>query len=105
MKMFIIDQDLELWNIIKNGPKIPVKDGPNGTKFAKTEAEFIQADLELISKNYKAINLLYCGLSIDEFNRISSRRSAKEIWDKLVVTYEGTSQLKDTKISIFLRKY
>ena len=91
MKMFIIDQDLELWNIIENGPKIPEKDGPNGTKVAKKESEYIQADLELVSKNYRAINLLYCGLSTDEFNRISSCRSAKEIWDKLVVTYEGTS--------------
>ena len=105
MKMFIIDQDLELWNIIESGPKIPEIDGPNDTKVAKKESEYNQADLETISKNYRAINLLYCGLSTDEFNRISSCRSAKEIWDKLVVTYEGTSQVKDTKISIFLRKY
>ena len=105
MKMFIIDQDLELWNIIENGPKIPEKDRPNDTKVAKKESEYNQADLETISKNYRAINLLYCGLSTDEFNRISTCRSAKEIWDKLVVTYEGTSQVKDTKISIFLRKY
>ena len=105
MQMFIIDQDLELWHIIRHGPKIPTKDGPNNTRVNKPEAEFTRADLESMAKNYKAINLLYCGLSTDEFNRISSCRSAKEIWDKLVVTYEGTSQVKETKISIFLRQY
>ena len=54
IKMFIIDQDLELWNIIETGSKVPVKDRPNGTKVVKTEAEYIQADLELVSKNYRA---------------------------------------------------
>ena len=55
MKMFIIDQDLKLWNIIENGPKIPEKDGPNDTKLAKKESEYNQADLETISKNYLLI--------------------------------------------------
>ena len=59
----------------------------------------------MLRKNYKAINLFYCGLDANEFNRVSSCTSAKEIWDKLVVTYEGTSQVKESKISIFLRQY
>ena len=30
---------------------------------------------------------------------------AKEIWDKLVVTYEGTSQVRETKINMFVHQY
>ena len=105
MQMFIIDQDLELWSIIKDGPRIPSKTDASGASTSKNESEYTQDDLEKISKNYKAMNLLYYGLDTNEFNRISSCRSAKEIWDKLVVTYEGTGQVKETKISIFTRQY
>ena len=71
MQMFVIDQDLELWHIIMRGPNIPKKEGPNGTRVDKSEDEYTQTDLESVAKNFKAINLLYCGLSTDEFNRIS----------------------------------
>src|SRR5262249_13161317 len=40
-----------------------------------------------------------------EFNRVSLCKSAKEIWDKLQVTYEGTPQVKETKISILTHGY
>ena len=104
MQMFIIDQDIELWDIIKKGPKTPLKT-VDGVLVPKTESEYTQADLENISKNYRSMNLLYCALDQNEFNRISSCKTAKEIWDKLEITYEGTSQVKETKISIFLRQY
>ena len=77
----------------------------DGVKVSKPEEDLTQNDLELVAKNYKAINLLYCSLNGDEFERTSSCTFSKEIWDKLVVTYEGTSQVKETKISIFLHKY
>ena len=40
-----------------------------------------------------------------EFNRVYSSTSAKEIWDKLVVTYEGTNQVNETKINILMHQY
>ena len=41
------------------------------------------------------MNVLYCALDINEFDRISTGVSAKVIWDILEVTYEGTSQVKE----------
>src|ERR1043165_3652531 len=35
-----------------------------------------------------------------EYNRISGCETAKEIWDKLEVTYEGTSKVKEAKIDL-----
>ena len=61
--------------------------------------------MEKHSKIYRAIHLLYCALSTEEFNRISSCKTAKEIWDKLTVTFECTSQVKQTKINLLLRQY
>ncbi|XP_021722475.1 uncharacterized protein LOC110689966 [Chenopodium quinoa] len=105
MQMFVIHQDLELWEIIKKGPKVPMKKMESGATVPKDDDEFNQTDLENVAKNYCAMNLLYCGLDANKFNRVSTCKSAKEIWDKLVVTYEGTSQVKETKINIFLRQY
>ena len=53
----------------------------------------------------KAINVLYCVLDINEFNRISTCNSVKEIWDRLEITHEGTNQVKESKISILVHKY
>ena len=88
MQIFIIDQDMELWDIIRKRPKVPVKTTESGASVPKSESKYIQTDLESISKNYRAMNVLYCSLHTNEFNRISSCKSAKEIWDKLVAKYE-----------------
>ena len=101
MKMFIMDQDLELWSIIPKGPHTFYTE-VGGKKIAKSEEELSATELEKHSKNYRAIHLLYCALSAEEFNKISSCKTAKEIWDKLTVTFEGTSQVKQTKINILL---
>ena len=105
MKMYLIDQDLALWQIIETGPYIITTPGPNGGTVEKNPKDYSADDLEKSSKNYKAINALYCALDNNEFNRVRSCKTAKEIWDKLIVTYEGTSQVKQTKININLRKY
>ena len=51
------------------------------------------------------MNILYCALDANEFNRICSCDTAKEIWDKLVVTYEGTSQVRETKVNMLIHEY
>ena len=61
--------------------------------------------MEQVSKKYKLMYLLYCALSADDFNRVSICKISKDIWDKLVVTYEGTSQVKQSKIDILMREY
>ena len=66
----------------------------DGVRFPKCQNDYNHCDLELISKNYKAINLLYCNLNGDEFERIFTSTSAHVIWNKPIVTYERISQFK-----------
>ncbi|GAV61116.1 UBN2 domain-containing protein, partial [Cephalotus follicularis] len=40
-----------------------------------------------------------------EFNRVSSCIFAKEMWDRLEVTYKGTNQVKYAKISMLVHDY
>ena len=55
--------------------------------------------------NAKVMNLLYCALDANEFNRILGCISAKKNWDKLEVTYEGTNQVKKTRINMLVHRY
>ena len=47
----------------------------------------------------------YCALDANEFNRISTCKTAKEIWDKLIVTHEGTEQVKESRVSLLVHNY
>ena len=51
-----------------------------------------------MEKNEKAKKLLYFGLGLDEYTRISECESAKDIWDALQVAHEGTNQVKQSRI-------
>jgi hypothetical protein len=96
--------DYKAWKIITGGPYIPTKI-VNETKVFKSKEEWDERDSHLIQLNAKAINMLYCALDANEFNRISACESTKEMWDKLEVTYEGTNQVKESKISRLAHDY
>lgn len=48
---------------------------------------------------------MYYSLDANKFNRISICISTKDIWDKLEITYEGTNQVKESKINLLVYKY
>ena len=47
--------------------------------------------------NSKALNALFCGVTNEEFKRISSTEVAKEAWTIFETTYEGTKTVKTMK--------
>ncbi len=104
MRIFIQALDYELWYIITRGPHTPTI-SIEGTIIPKPEMDWNENDRRLAQLNAKGINILYCSLDVSEFNRISRCISAKEIWDKLEVTHEGTNQVKESKINILVHKY
>ncbi|KAK8313744.1 hypothetical protein V6Z12_D01G130200 [Gossypium hirsutum] len=51
------------------------------------------------------MHTLFCALGPNEYNRVSLSDNTKEIWDKLEVTYEGISRVKESKISLLTLDY
>ena len=53
----------------------------------------------IITENFnsKALNALFCGVTNEEFKRISSTEVAKEAWTIFETTYEGTKTVKTMK--------
>ncbi|VFQ83179.1 unnamed protein product [Cuscuta campestris] len=70
-----------------------------------TENEFDAEDIKKIENYAKAINMLYCAVNPDDYRKISCCTTAKEMWDKLEVTYEGTDQVREAKIDFLTQEY
>ncbi|XP_070043084.1 uncharacterized protein [Nicotiana tomentosiformis] len=59
----------------------------------------------VVQVNAKIRNLLYNAIGGEEYAKISSYDTAKEMWDKLEVTYERTSKVKETRIKLLVHDY
>lgn len=101
MRHHIRSQGFDLWETIVNGPYEPIDEI---TKKPKDSKDYTVEDKRKIVLNDKAIDILFCALSSSEFNRVSSCETAKEVWDILQVTHEGTSQVKKTRINMLLHE-
>ncbi|VFQ93042.1 unnamed protein product [Cuscuta campestris] len=49
--------------------------------------------------------MLYCAVNPDDYRKISCCTTAKEMWDKLEVTYEGTDQVREAKLDFLTQEY
>ncbi|GAV58763.1 zf-CCHC domain-containing protein/UBN2 domain-containing protein [Cephalotus follicularis] len=104
MTIFLQSLDYQLWHIIVNGPRMPTRT-IDGVVSPKPENEYNDNDFRMLQLNSKAKHVLFCAVGPNEFNRISSCDSAKQMWDLLEVTYEGTNQVKESKISMLVHEY
>ncbi|XP_070032035.1 uncharacterized protein [Nicotiana tomentosiformis] len=101
----IIGEDYELWEIITDGPLAILKKKTEGVDVPKTRVDSTAEDLKKWEKNAKAKKWLVCGLGPDEYSRIQSCATNKEIWDTLQVADEGTSQVKRSRGTIVYYQY
>ena len=58
-----------------------------------------------MTKNSRAKHILDYSLDANEYNEISACETGKQIWSKLIVTYEGTSQVRETKMNMYVYQY
>ena len=64
-----------------------------------------KAALAAANANNKVLNAIFYGVSPDEFHRISHIIVAKEAWEILETTYEGTKKVKDIKLQMLTTKF
>ncbi|XP_075087835.1 uncharacterized protein LOC142169814 [Nicotiana tabacum] len=106
MHDFIMAEDSEIWDVICDGPFVPMKTiGEPVVTVPKTRKEYNDDDRKAIEKIFRAKKILVSGIGPDEYNRISSCQSAKEIWEALQTAHEGTTQVKQSKIDMLTIEY
>ena len=75
------------------------------TKLEAAKSSWDKAALAAANANNKALNAIFCGVSPNEFHRISHITVAKEAWEILETTYEGTKKVKDTKLQMLTTRF
>uniref|UniRef100_A0A2C9U3R4 UBN2 domain-containing protein n=1 Tax=Manihot esculenta TaxID=3983 RepID=A0A2C9U3R4_MANES len=98
----LIEADIKAWQKIIKGTEISLVIG--GTR-EKTKEEYNDANWKKISINAKVLNIHHCALDVTEYNCVLDCESAKELWDKFEVTYEGTNQVKESKANLLVRDF
>ncbi|XP_070014865.1 uncharacterized protein [Nicotiana sylvestris] len=106
MHDFIMAEDSELWDIICDGPYVPMKKlEETGPLLPKGRREYNDTNRKDVEKNYCAKKILMCGIGLDEYTRVLACDTAKEIWEALQTTHEGTTQVKQSKIDMLTTEY
>ncbi|KAH9781613.1 hypothetical protein KPL71_008538 [Citrus sinensis] len=105
MRIYLQALDYEIWEVVCDDPFLPLTKNEFGEDIPKPSREWNELEKRKVSLNSKAMNALFCALDKKEFHRVSSCESANEIWHKLKVVYEGTNQVKESKISRYTRQY
>ena len=90
MRAFLCSIDDTVWDVVE----------VSWTKPEAAKSTWDKAALAAANANSKALNAIFCGVSPDEFHRISHITIAKEAWEILETTYEGTKKVKDTKLQM-----
>jgi hypothetical protein len=85
MRNYIMDLGADVWDVEEIGYVNPVV---LASKDDKLEFSF----------NAKSMNAILNGLAEAEFVKVMHLGTAKEMWDKLISSYEGNEKVKDTKL-------
>ena len=71
----------------------------------KPKQEWDGHDIRNVQLNARVTYTLQCAINRNEYNRVCQCKSTKEIWKILVVTHEGTNQVKESKINLLVHIY
>ena len=70
MHALLCSIDKSVWNVVENG----------WTRPEAAKSTWNKVALATANANSKALNAIFCGVSLDEFHRISHVSIAKEAW-------------------------
>ena len=88
MQVFLQALGEQVWQAIEIG-WIKPKEAP---------VNWDEATIIVANFNSRAMNALFCGVTNEEFKKISSTKVAKEAWTILETTYKGTNAIKTVKL-------
>ncbi|GJR21412.1 zf-CCHC domain-containing protein [Tanacetum coccineum] len=99
-------KDLDLWHIILNGDFPPVAKNKVTQVLEVVPFEEQSNDLKKkLAKNNEAKMVLYNALPKKEYERVFMCKPAKDIWQSLLITHQGNSQVKNNKINLLVQQY
>jgi hypothetical protein len=92
MKTYLMALGADVWDVVETGYTKPVV---LASKDDKLEFSF----------NAKGMNAILNGLAEAEFVKVMHLNTAKEMWDKLINSYEGNEKVKGAKLQTYRLKF
>lgn len=105
MLIFLEASGLDILDAVENGPFIPRIAGTDGNLISKPRSDWSDDDKKRVGYNAKAKNIITSALSADEFFRVSNCKTAKEMWDTLQETHEGTTDVKRARTNTLMHEF
>jgi hypothetical protein len=85
MRTYLMSLGADVWEVVETGYTKPTV--------------FLSKDEKLeFTFNAKAMNAILTGLAESEFVKVMNLQTAKEMWEKLISSYEGNEKVKDAKL-------
>ncbi|GKA24241.1 zf-CCHC domain-containing protein [Tanacetum coccineum] len=97
---------IDIWHVIVNGDYIPtVTNLVTGKNETTPYDKLKEENKKMLSKNDEAKMVLYNALPKNEYERIFMCKTARDVWNSLVITHQGNKQVNDNKIDLFVQEY
>jgi hypothetical protein len=85
MRTYLMSLGADVWEVVETGYTKPTV--------------FLSKDEKLeFTFNAKSMNTILSGLAESEFVKVMNLQTAKEMWEKLISSYEGNEKVKDAKL-------
>ncbi|XP_010463104.1 PREDICTED: uncharacterized protein LOC104743752 [Camelina sativa] len=105
MTQLIIGQGEDAWTAVEEGWEPPFDTTEDGVKIPKPKARWTIDEKNLSKFNARAMNAIFSGVDEDEFKLIQGCKSAKQVWDILQQSHEGTSTVKRTRLDMLATQF
>ncbi|XP_010446078.1 PREDICTED: uncharacterized protein LOC104728845 [Camelina sativa] len=89
---------MEAWFAVEDGWTEPMVKNDKGESMLKPRKQWTAEEKAEAKHNSQAVSVIFNSLPLDQFNSVQGCVSAKEAWDILQVTFEGTSNVKRTRL-------
>src|SRR3954464_11021306 len=101
LESYFLGLDGDLRDLFVDGYKHPVN--ASGTKISRQEMSDDQK--KQFKNHHKSRTILLNVISHFEYEKISNRETAHDIFESLKMTHEGNAQVKETKALALIQKY
>ncbi|XP_058771038.1 uncharacterized protein LOC131644531 [Vicia villosa] len=105
MVAFLKFVDSKAGRAVNKGWEHPVITEKDGKKTLKLEEEWDKDEEALALGNSKALNALFNGIDKNIFRLVHQCELAKDVWDTLKTTHEGTSKVKMSRLQLLTTKF
>ena len=107
MQYFLKIQREKVWTAVEFGwsPPMVLDRESRSTNVVKPKLEWDRSESETSENNVRVMYSIFNAISMNEFCRIAICTLAKEAWDILQVTHEGTNVMKVSKFQMLTSRF